>query len=114
MPARSSWAMWKDSVAGGSFSRSAIAPAAKPSGPASTSRRKIASRVSCASAESASTIRVDSIVLEISNYLGADNLTHIDIFKSIDILKAMDVSLQIKALADPARLRIVEFLRRPD
>jgi ArsR family transcriptional regulator len=26
----------------------------------------------------------------------------------------MDVSLQIKALADPARLRIVEFLRRPD
>ncbi|MBM3534750.1 MAG: winged helix-turn-helix transcriptional regulator [Alphaproteobacteria bacterium] len=26
----------------------------------------------------------------------------------------MDLSLQIKALADPARLRIVEFLRRPD
>lgn len=26
----------------------------------------------------------------------------------------MDISLQLKALADPARLRIVEFLRRPD
>lgn len=26
----------------------------------------------------------------------------------------MDISHQLKALADPARLRIVEFLRRPD
>jgi ArsR family transcriptional regulator, arsenate/arsenite/antimonite-responsive transcriptional repressor len=26
----------------------------------------------------------------------------------------MDISPQLKALADPARLRIVEFLRRPD
>ena len=26
----------------------------------------------------------------------------------------MDISLQMKALADPARLRIVEFLRHPD
>ena len=26
----------------------------------------------------------------------------------------MDISSQLKALADPARLRIVEFLRRPD
>ena len=26
----------------------------------------------------------------------------------------MDIALQMKALADPARLRIVEFLRHPD
>jgi ArsR family transcriptional regulator len=26
----------------------------------------------------------------------------------------MDLSLQLKALSDPARLRIVEFLKRPD
>src|SRR5690606_9130492 len=72
-PAAVSSLRWNDNVAPGSDSASAISPGMRPSGPASTSRRKTESRVACPRAASALVAFFSSMFLEYWNQFEGSN-----------------------------------------